>query len=52
MAVLPQASALGLVEATRGNSGPAQQAVVAMGSPPIGLPARVKRRREHRGRGG
>ena len=37
-----------LVEATRENSGPAQHAVVEMGSPPLGLPTGVERRREHR----
>src|SRR6266851_648669 len=40
--------ALMLVEATRENSGPAQHAVVEMGSPPLGLPTGVERRREHR----
>jgi len=39
---------LGLVAATREISGPAQHAVVEMGSPPLGLPAVVERRREHR----
>jgi hypothetical protein len=47
MAVLHQAAALGLVEVARCMSGPAKQAVVEMGSPPTGLPALVKRRREH-----
>ena len=35
-------------EATRGISGPAKPAVVELVSPPTGLPAVVKRRREHR----
>jgi hypothetical protein len=37
-----------LVEAARCISGPAKQAVVEMGAPPLGLPAPVERRREHR----
>jgi hypothetical protein len=37
-----------LVEAARCISGPAKHAVVEMGSPPLGLPAPVDRRREHR----
>ena len=37
-----------LVEATRENSGPAQHAVVEMGSPPLGLPTGVERRIENR----
>ena len=37
-----------LVEAARCIAGPAQQAVVEMGSPPPGLPTSVERRREHR----
>ena len=37
-----------LVEAARENSGPAQHAVVEMGSPPLGLPALVERRIENR----
>ena len=37
-----------LVEAARESSGPAQHAVVEMGSPPLGLAALVERRREHR----
>src|SRR5262245_31379652 len=37
-----------LAEATRCNFGPAQQAIVEMGSPSPGLPALVDRRREHR----
>ena len=41
-----------LVEATRENSGPAQHAIVSMGSPPLGLPARVARRRKHQVTGG
>ncbi len=41
-------SALVLVEATREKSGPAQHAVAEMGSPPLGLPAVVERRKEHR----
>ena len=41
-------STLVLVEATRENSGPAKHAVVEMGSPPLGLPAVVERRIEHR----
>ena len=36
-----------LVEAARANSGPAKHAVVEMGSPPLGLPAVVERRREY-----
>jgi hypothetical protein len=37
-----------LVEAARCMSGPAQHAVVERGAPPLGLPAPVDRRREHR----
>jgi hypothetical protein len=48
MSVLNQASTLVLVEAARCISGPAKQAVVERGAPPIGLPALVKRLREHR----
>ena len=48
MAVLHHASALVLVEAARCISGPATPAVVEMGSPPLGLPTVVERRREHR----
>jgi hypothetical protein len=48
MSVLYQAAALVLVEAARCIAGPAKQAVVERGSPPTGLPALVKRRREHR----
>jgi Homeodomain-like domain len=48
LALLSHLVTLGLVEATRCIAGPAQQAVVEMGAPPIGLPALVKRRREHR----
>src|SRR5215470_6980958 len=36
-----------LVEATREKSGSAKHAVVKMGSPPLGLPARVARRMEN-----
>jgi hypothetical protein len=48
MAWLSPLLTLGLVEATRCIAGPAPQAVVEMGSPPLGLLALVKRRREHR----
>ena len=48
LAVLRPSSLLVLVEAARGMAGPCQKAVVEMGAPPTGLPARVERRREHR----
>jgi hypothetical protein len=47
LSVLRQAVALVLVEAARYCSGPCQEAVVEMGSPPTGRPAVVERRREH-----
>ena len=42
MALLSYLLTSGLVETTRCISGHAKQAVVEMGSPPIGLPALVK----------
>jgi hypothetical protein len=50
--MLSQASALVLVEAARETAGPCKEAVGERGSPLTGLPALVKRRREHRVTGG
>ena len=51
MEVLSPLSTLVLVEAARDVSGLWTKAVGEMGSPPLGLPAVVARRREHRVRG-